>query len=200
VAPEFIARTRTALGPAPRALEASALPALDAAWLVPKDPLHDLWKQRHTLARTGHVTMGYVIQANNLLWSPSSGDCPAQLVYAAKPWAEDVPIEILRTIAGECIQLRGQKWVDPALARMAALLDAELDRVFDETIPPVLAFGANVKTGATLIPRSFLPFKYLTMSMLPLFVPEDSPYVLPVPAAFWDKTLVEIAGDARAWT
>lgn len=196
--PPLIEKTRALLGPPPRRLLDDKMPPGRFPWLRAGHAAHPIWTNRVELARKGFVTMGVIVQANVMLWEPGPHDSAAQVLYAAAPWEEDVSEPLLEAIARECMGLRRATWRDPALARIGALLDAENTWTIGERIPDVLAFGANVRTGATLVPRSFLPLGYLSTGLLPLFVSKDVDYVLPVPWTVWDAELVQIARDAAA--
>ena len=158
-------------------------------WMKPDDPLQRSYGQIEDLLANGDVVWGHVVQANSLLFRPGPEAAPAEVVYCARP-DEDVPPEALQAAAGAAFGLKGRKLADPALARIGAALDAEMDRHPPLDLPDAVTHGHSMRMAIVMVHRALLPSRYLSSNFLPLLVSRSRDAAALFPCLYWKEDLV----------
>lgn len=181
---------RDNLGAAPRSFsrqERSYLAPRFPDW-IGGDDLRAIKRDRNTLLQRGRVVWAALIQANQILFEPLSGDAPALVV-----WSENPELlhnhTALRALGLELYALKDKTGDNSGeVADVARLITDELARPLNYRLPDSLAKDAFITT--ILVFRKQLPCGFLTSGLLPLLVlPEESPCGLILPGKYWPDAL-----------
>jgi hypothetical protein len=161
-------------------------------WIA-QDGLAPLFKAAPDLLWRGRVVWAALVQANNDLLRADGefAGAPGEVVYDP---AGRVPADVLAAVARQLFALKGTQPQEPALARYAAYLDAEDERVFGLDVPPQ-ACPYPLKASSTWFQRSYLPGRRLAQPCFPVLVSEQHPgLVLFLPHVLWPQALLEAWG------
>ena len=149
------------------------------------------------LFRTGDVVWGHIIQANVELFSPAPSvdsytyDRPGELVFSLGTRGAATP-EQLEHVASELGGLKCVDELDDELQSWADYLNAETVRVVGRQVPARISDSAACFVSTTLFRRSHLPEGVLHQPLLPIVVAPQQPYfAMPLPQAFWPRSLVD---------
>ena len=170
-------------------------------WLyqTPDDGLETFFLNLAKLKRDGKVVWGHFVQANNLLYSPGGGDCPAVVVYSLDDTNAISPEE-LGEIAGSLAALKHTKPADPELASIADYLTDEWTRVYGKPVPTSISPLHPCKMSTIYVVRKHLPKPNhcICAPFIPLIVNPKAPHVaLPLPSRYWPKALVDWWSNAH---
>lgn len=161
------------------------MPTPSWTWFDTSDNLTTLFQRRYDLLASGVVTWGAIIQANALMWSPGSDNCPGEIVYSSNCDPRVDP-EFLGQVAGRLGELKGTAPSHPDLAGIANYLTDEWTRVFGLPVPLEVSDGVPCSISTTFFYRHHLPDRLLTCPLLPMVASLDNPrVVLPLPGRFW---------------
>lgn len=164
----------------------------------PDDGLETLFLNLSKLKRNGKVVWGHFVQANNLLYSPGGGDCPADVVYSLDD-AETISPEELGEIAHALAGLKHTKPADPELASIAEYLTSEWARVYGKPVPKSISPRHSCMMSTIYVVRKHLPKpgQYLRQPLIPIIINPKQPHVaLPLPSRYWPEPLVRWWSDA----
>jgi hypothetical protein len=187
--------TRRTFGAAPRKV-GSWDKVTPPGWMKADDPLQRFYGRFEDLLANGDVIWGHVVQANALLFRPGPEAAPAHVLYGVSVENEDpreVPPERLRAAAGVAYALKGRKLADPALARVAAALEAETERHPPLDLPDFVTRGHSMRMAVVMVHRVFLPSRHLASSFIPLLVSRSRDAATLLPCRYWAEDL------ARGW-
>jgi hypothetical protein len=163
-------------------------------WLYqsPDDELETLFLNLGKLRRNGKVVWGHLIQANNLLYSPGGGDCPAEVVYSLDD-SNPIDVEELGRVAGSLGSLKHARPEDPDLASVADYLTSEWTRVYGRPVPRAISPRHSCQISTIYIVRKHLPKpgQCLRQPLIPIIVHPAAPYVaLALPSRYWPEALL----------
>jgi len=164
-------------------------------WLYqsPNDELETLFLNLRKLRQNGKVVWGHFIQANNLLYSPGGGDCPAEVVYSLDD-SNPISPEELGGVAGALASLKHTKPTDPDLASVADYLTNEWMRVYGKPVPQSISPRHSCQISTIYIVRKHLPKpgQCLRQPLIPIIVHPAAPHVaLALPSRYWPEPLIE---------
>ena len=159
------------------------------AKLVQNGTLRDLFK-------TGSVTWGHVIQANEELFSaaPDSDsytyDRAGEVVFGVHRDRLQSPLD-LQSVSDKLASLKYSCDLDSDLQPWADYLVAETIRVVGWQVPSKLSAQSSCFVSTTLFRRSHLPTGVLLRPFFPLVVANRQPYfAMPLPKHYWPKELL----------
>jgi cellulose synthase operon protein C len=186
---------KNSFGAAPR-----RLPWQDQGYLCPsrplwawigRDPLKLFFQKRRYLLRHGFVTWGVIIQANNALFYPNPGDCPAEVLYCADPLLQIQP-QALHEIARDIFRLKNTTPEESELADFAAMITDEYNRHFGQPVPQQLSPDLPTEISVIQVIRQHLPNGYLSRGYFPLLVsPTDPKIAMILPSRYWGEAMIE---------
>lgn len=184
---------RRRLGARPRQFgwwdKVSYLHTARPAWCTSGDRLSLYFKHRGELLRGGQVVWGHVVQANRLLFSPGTANCPGDVVYGLPP-DEDVGPEYLGGVARAVGSLKERPGGSPAMEALGAHLANERTRVFGLPVPPALSPLIPCALSTVFFDRKHLPGRVLRAPFFPLVVSARDPRIAMVlPARYWSPAL-----------
>ena len=192
----LLSETERKLGPSPRHLDlAERLFLLGCTWVGRKfrragDELYLVYESRKRLLREGNVALGFIVQANQELFSPGEYDLPAQVVYCSDRTIPD----LLETLA-ECAQrIFALKHTEPEQAeerKFADMITDEYGREMRVSVPKAIAEIEDVTLTSLMVFRKDLPHEYLTNSFFPMLTHPDTPAVIIVPSKFWPNEILQ---------
>lgn len=164
-------------------------------WLYqsPDDELETIFLNLRKLRRDGRVVWGHFIQANNLLYSPGGGDCPAEVVYSLDDGNPISPDELGGVAAG-LGALKHTTPADPELASVADYLTSEWTRVYGKPVPRSVSPRRQCLISTIYIVRKHLPKpgRFLRQPFLPIIVHPTTPHVaLALPSKYWPESLLK---------
>lgn len=196
----WLSECQANLGTAPRKFDEQTTEylAIESGWVygllfwVPLCKLMKNSRQRNIFGN-GVVVWAHVIQANNVLWSPSNNpddDAPGELVFANDPQGQVTP-ESLGPVAVQLGQLRGADHGDKALNRIGNYLEAENVRAFGWEVPRSVSRSATCYISTTMFLRKHLPNGFLNRPYFPIVITPSKPhFAMPLPARFWSPELM----------
>jgi hypothetical protein len=158
-----------------------------------QDALAQLFKASPELLWRGRVVWAALVQANNDLLRADGefAGAPGEVVY--DPTGR-VPPDVLAAVARQLLALKGTQPPEPALARFAAYLTAEDERVFALDVPPQVC-PYPLKASSTWFQRSYLPGRHIAQPCFPALVSDQHPgMVLFLPQALWPQALLQAWG------
>ena len=194
----LLSETERNLGPAPRHLDlAERIFILGCTWAELRyrragDELHLVFEARKRLLREGNVGLGFIVQANEELFSPGKYDLPAQVVYCS---ARTTP-NLLETLAACAERLFALKHTEPAQVeerKLAEIITDEYGREMRLSVPKAIAEIEDVTLTTIMVFRKDLPHEYLTNGFFPVLTHPNTPAVMIVPSKFWPNAIL------RAW-
>lgn len=194
----LFSETERKLGPSPRNLDlAERLFLLGCKWVGRRfrsagDELYLVYESRKRLLREGNVALGFIVQANQELFSPGDYDLPAQVVYCSD---RTVPY-LLETLAKCAQRIFALKHTEPEQTEereFAEMITDEYRREMQVSVPKAIAEFEDVTLTTLVVFRKDLPHEYLTNSFFPLLTHPNTPAVMIVPSKFWPNELL------RAW-
>ena len=154
------------------------------------EKLNELFENIPTLFKEGVVVWGQIIQANQLLFSPGSDNCPGEVLFSASKRVES-DVDVLRQVASSVASLKGTQPEEPHAASVAEYLTDEMIRVFGLRAPDLIACGIKCRISTTFFVRKHLPNGYLSSGVLPLVVlPREPCYAMPLPSRYWAPELI----------
>lgn len=184
-------------GPAPREFSfwdrMTYLRVPKPSWLRqdPTDRLNILFKNLQTLFADGIVVWGHIVQANSLLFSNNSYNCPGEVVYSIPDRRHADPPR-LEQVARKLFALKGTEPGDSNLAPIAEYLTDERIRVFGLRVPSHISPDLRCQISSTFFVRKHLPHRRLCAGFLPLIVNPVKPFVvMPLPEGYWPDALLE---------
>ena len=162
-------------------------------WLYqnPNDELETIFLNLSKLKRDGKVVWGHFVQANNLLYGPGGGDCPAEIVYSLD---DRISLDDLGKVAHSLASLKHTKPSDPEVASIADYLTNEWTRVYGKPVPASISPKHACKISTIYVVRKHLPkpTQSLNAPLIPIIVNPTAPHVtLVLPSRYWPKPLVE---------
>ena len=164
------------------------------AWMLPSDPLVQIYTRSSDWLAQGELTWAVVFMANEALWEPGADDHPAGVVYSFDPWFERRPDRMVdigqRIFRYHQSELRPRR---PWERRVYDGLKTGSERPLHEELPPSLSGGRIVYHSSTVLHRAHLPHGHLTGSVLPMLVQRhQAPRVcVPMPHALWPGELLQ---------
>ena len=161
------------------------------SWLKPSDALSEVSTTQLRLLAEGKIFWAALVQANKLMFSPGTADCPGLLVYSTDQHFDARPHE-LRAIASRILELKGSTPADPELKEIATVVTDEMARSLGWKVPEALTDN-DVRAAAFLIFRQHIPGRVLTASLFPILVHPSTQAVMIVPSETWPDELV------RSW-
>lgn len=157
----------------------------------PTDDLRLLFKHLPKLLTSGVVIWGHIIQANRLLFSHGTADCPGEFVYCLDD-PRTVDVVDLVNAAMQIGSLKGTRPRDPKLRPIAEHLTNEYTRVFGLPVPSSFCPYGRYQISTTQFFRKHLPRRKICKPLLPLIVSRRKPrVVLPLPERYWPEEFVE---------
>ena len=143
------------------------------------------------LFRDGIVVWGYIIQANQHLFTAGSRDLPGEVVYSLDEKVTIDPIALSK-IAWSIGRLKGTQPTQPNLQRIAEYLTDEYIRVFGLPVPESISPDFPCRISTTYFVRKHLPLRKLCKPLLPMIVHPRNPFIATsLPARYWPKELLQ---------
>jgi hypothetical protein len=161
--------------------------------LLPNDPLEKLFLNLTRLRRDGVVVWGHIIQANSLLFSSGSVNCPAEMVYSLEDGTRADP-SYLSSVAADLFSLKNTKPNQPEFAPIADYLTNERTRWFGKPVPSSISPRRPCRISTIYVVRKHLPgpSRCLERPLMPIIVHPKPPYVaLVLPSRYWPDDLLE---------
>jgi cellulose synthase operon protein C len=182
-------------GAAPRRLswqEQSYLCPLRPLWAwTSRDPLKLFFQKRRYLLKNGFITWGVIVQANNALFYPNAGDCPAEVLYCADPLLKILP-QTLHEIARDIFHLKNTTPEESELADFAAIITDEYNRHFGQPVPQQLSLDLPTEISVIQVIRQHLPNGYLSRGYFPLLVSSADPKIAMIlPSRYWGAAMID---------
>lgn len=191
-------RLRAKFAESSKALNSYSLESVKAVaprWMKTQDPLFGFFDQQQLLLKEGRIAWGALIQANNLLFSPGTEDCPAQLVWSVDPYFDARPQE-LRVIGRRIFQLKNTKPSDPQERKLAEQITDESTRSLGWKLPDTL-IDRNVVSTTFMVFRKHIPNGVLSASCFPILTHPSTQFVMIVPFELWPIELIILWKDGR---
>ena len=191
----LLSETERKLGPSPRHLDlAERLFILGCTWVGLRfrwagDELYLVYESRKRLLREGNVALGFIVQANEELFSPGDYDLPAQVVYCSDRTIPNL-LETLAECAERIFALKHTKPEQAEERKFAEMITDEYRREMRVSVPKAIAEIEDVTLTTLVVFRKDLPYEYLTNGFFPLLTHPDTPAVIIVPAKFWPNELL----------
>ena len=194
----LLSETERKLGPSPRHLDVGErVFNLGCRWAAllnrwADDKVYLVLESRQRLLREGNVALGFIVQANNELYSPGEYDRPAQAVYCSD---RTIP-NLLGTLANCAERLFALKNTQPQQVeerKFAEIITDEYRREMRLPVPKTIAGIEDVFLTTIVVFRKDLPHEYLTNGFFPLLTHPNTPAVMIVPSKFWPNAIL------RAW-
>lgn len=155
-----------------------------------KEPLAELTKAMPAIAARGKLVLGWIIQANDTLWTPGANWAPGWAVFQRVGFAKSRP-EVLAKAAEQLQEVANWTPTEPDHALLIRCLSDDMGRPgFTIINSRVLGIEGLVLTSFVVI-RRHLPGAYLRQPWLPLIVaPDVCPYPAIVPGELWTPGLL----------
>jgi hypothetical protein len=194
--PEFeaaIARLRAGFGERRKSLQARTVEAVRAAmpaWMKtrPDDALREVLENQDLLLTEGRISWGAIVQANKLLFSPGTSDCPAQLLHSHDTHFDARPHQ-LGHVAERIYELKSTKPTDPRLQLVAERVTNEIDRAMNWRLPEDLT-ARDVRASIVMVFRKHLPNGVLKQRLVPVLTHPSTEAILIVPFEFWPPEMI----------
>lgn len=194
----LLSETERNLGPAPRHLDsAERLFLLGCTWAgfrhrLMADKLYLVYESRKRLLREGNVALGFIVQANEELFSPGKYDLPAQMVYCSDRTIPNL-LGTLQRCAERIFALKNTEPEQVEERKFAEIITDEYRREMRLPVPKAIAGIDDVTLTTFVVFRKDLPYEYLTNGFFPLLTHPNTPAVMIVPSKYWPNAL------RRAW-
>jgi hypothetical protein len=158
--------------------------------LLRRDPLRAILRDQDVLWRHGQVVWGYVVQANERLFSPRNRwTLPAVVIYSTDPYFDN-EIALLEAMAEELLDLRGVVPRDKQWRPIAKVMNDELARAGRLQVPSKLCGSRIVYFTTCLIHPAHLPGEALGRPFVPLVIcPRETDSVMVLPCDYWPTAL-----------
>ncbi len=149
------------------------------------DPVFQRWfAALPALWRDGTVVWSQLVQANTLLFSKGTADCPGEVLF--DPTGRVAP-ERFAEAAQAMYQLKGLRLRNPWLRFFADALTHERVRTSGHDLPASLG-ARGMQTASLLFFRQHLPGGVLGGGRLPLLVSREHPgIVMMLPSKYWPE-------------
>lgn len=164
-------------------------------WMGPSDGLNEVVAQQRLLLTEGHIVWGALVQANGQLFQPGIEDLPALLVHSTDRHFDAHPQE-LRQVGQALFALKDTAPAEPELARLAALVTGEKERVLGLDLPPVLS-SCPVRAGVFMVYRKHVPTGMLRCGLFPVLTHPATPVAMMLPFEYWPIELIILWKDGR---
>lgn len=158
--------------------------------LVARDKNRMILRDQDLLRDHGRVVWGYLIQANERLFSPHNRwTLPAVVIYGTDP-AFDEDIGLLDAIREEILGIGDTIPGNPAWRQIVIALNNELARAFAVPVPTMVSPHKNVFLSTCLIHPPHLPGGTLRKSFFPLVIcPEKTRAAMVLPLTYWPQAM-----------
>lgn len=157
------------------------------SWLAPTDPLAEIEKQQLFLHREGRIVWGGVMQANSLLFSQGTDDCPGTLLHSSDPYFDARPQQ-LRRIAAKAFGVL-EKSAGPEERQFAERVQDSRNRAMNLRLPESLT-PKDVRATNCILYRKHIPNGVLAAGWFPVLTHPSTPAVMMLPFEFWPLPLI----------
>jgi hypothetical protein len=197
----LLQQCRDKLGPSPRSLTQQEQDyfrlrpsfLMRVLFFLGIDKLGIIIRDLHFLQNDGRVVWGYLVQANQLLFSTENHQMlPANVIYSPDTYYDDKP-EVLLDVAQSLFQLKGTASDDKDLLKFIYAITNEKERTMRLALPRSVCQGKEAFFTTFLIQPSHLPGGCMASGYFPLLVcPEKTDAVMILPARYWPEELCAV--------
>lgn len=159
-----------------------------------RDELNVICRDDKTLCLSGQVYYGYIVQANNKLfsWSLSPFMLPAAVLYSTEETTVS-NFSLFQSIADTLMSYKDTPEKAPAdLQDIVGKIHDEMSTFFNFPVPESITGGKKVFLTIMHINRAFLPGRKLMKSTVPIVsCPEECKSSFVLPLKYWTQGFVE---------